>query len=151
MCGITGFLTSAKKNGLEVTVRRMADTIIHRGPDDEGAWVDSEIGVALGFRRLAILDLSPAGHQPMLSACGRYVMVFNGEVYNFLELRRELDPKGHCFRGRSDTEVMLAAICERGLRETVQRFLGMFALAVLDPRDPALPTVRGRFSIKAPY
>src|SRR3989454_3408031 len=152
MCGITGFLSSsAKGTELEATVRRMADTIIHRGPDDEGAWVDSETGVALGFRRLAILDLSPAGHQPMLSACGRYVMVFNGEVYNFLELQRELEPKGHCFRGRSDTEVMLAGICEWGLREAVQRFVGMFALAVWDQRDRAFHLVRDRLGIKPLY
>src|SRR5439155_9107045 len=152
MCGITGFLSSsAKGTELEATVRRMADTIIHRGPDDEGAWVDPEIGVALGFRRLAILDLSPAGHQPMLSACGRYAMVFNGEVYNFLELRRELEPKGHGFRGRSDTEVMLAAICEWGLREAVQRFVGMFALAVWDQRDRTLHLVRDRLGIKPLY
>ena len=152
MCGITGLLRpSASGEELETAVRPMIGALVHRGPDDEGAWVDSEIGVALGFRRLAILDLSPAGHQPMLSACGRYAMVFNGEVYNFLELRRELEPKGHGFRGRSDTEVMLAAICEWGLREAVQRFVGMFALAVWDQRDRTLHLVRDRLGIKPLY
>src|SRR5438445_8056817 len=152
MCGITGLLRpSASGEELETAVRPMIGALVHRGPDDEGAWVDPETGAALGFRRLAILDLSPAGHQPMLSACGRYVMVFNGEVYNFLELQRELEPKGHCFRGRSDTEVMLAGICEWGLREAVQRFVGMFALAVWDQRDRAFHLVRDRLGIKPLY
>jgi len=97
----------------------MAGTLAHRGPDDEGRWLDAETGVALGFRRLAIIDLSPLGHQPMASATGRFTAVFNGEVYNVAELRRELEAEGGSFRGRSDTEVLLAAVERWGFREAV--------------------------------
>ena len=99
----------------------MADTIIHRGPDDSGVWIDATDGIALGFRRLAIIDLSPAGHQPMVSENGRYVIVFNGEIYNFESLRQELEGHGHSFRGRSDTEVMLASFSQWGLEAATQR------------------------------
>ena len=112
MCGISGFLdTSDRFQGedLRATVLQMVDTLRHRGPDDSGAWVDAEAGIALGHRRLSILDLSPEGHQPMRSACGRYVISFNGEIYNFGALRKELEGLGHAFRGHSDTEVMLGS------------------------------------------
>src|SRR6266699_6966203 len=103
MCGITGFISNraCEAGELQAQVSRMASQLVHRGPDDEGTWVDPQVGIALGFRRLAILDLSAAGHQPMLSACGRFVIIFNGEVYNTSSLRPELEHRGHRFRGRS--------------------------------------------------
>src|SRR6266542_209659 len=129
MCGISGVLEppTAQPTGLSTAVSRMTAMLRHRGPDDEGVWVDEQAGVGLGHRRLSILDLSPLGHQPMHSACGRYVIVFNGEIFNFRALHEELAPRGHQFRGHSDTEVMLAAIVEWGLEEAVRRFIGMFA------------------------
>jgi asparagine synthase (glutamine-hydrolysing) len=154
MCGITGvFDLSHSNNTPELTslVTRMAETLRHRGPDDRGNWCDSQAGIALGFRRLAILDLSPAGHQPMLSADERYVIVFNGEVYNFSELRRGLEGLGHSFRGHSDTEIMLAAISQWGIESAVKRFNGMFAIALWDRRERALTLIRDRIGIKPLY
>src|SRR5512134_3566620 len=128
MCGLVGFLQSPDEAELLLCqhVRRMADTLSHRGPDDSGVWADATAGIALGFRRLAILDLSPTGHQPMRSSDGRYVAVFNGEIYNYAELRTELEAAGCEFRGTSDTEVMLAGILQWGLENAVRRFNGMF-------------------------
>ncbi len=153
MCGITGFLDPGLPNSQELAhlVRLMADELAHRGPDDSGLWVDATVGVALGFRRLSIVDLSPAGSQPMVSSGGRYVVVFNGEVYNFEELRRELEPKGHIFRGHSDTEVMLAAIEVWGLEAAVKKFTGMFAFALWDRQERMLHLVRDRLGIKPLY
>src|SRR5262245_28145596 len=104
MCGLTGFLDASRQQGpdaLAAVATRMADTLRHRGPNDAGVWVDAEAGIALGFRRLSIVDLSPEGHQPMHSAGGRYVVAFNGEIYNFTALRRELErpPDAAAFRG----------------------------------------------------
>ena len=146
MCGWAGILDRNAPGGaeLQAQIKRMTDTLEHRGPDDEGTWCDAPAGIALGFRRLAIVDLSPHGHQPMVSASGRYVMVFNGEVYNYAELRRELEPRGYRFRGHSDTEVMLAAIEEWGLLAAVQRFVGMFAIALWDRAERRLALVRDR-------
>src|SRR5947199_5280320 len=128
MCGLTGFVTASRSGDLVRDVRRMCDAIAHRGPDDSGEWIDAEHGVALGFRRLSIIDLSPAGHQPMASA--RCVATLNGEIYNFEELRRELPPRD--YRGHSDTEVMLAAFEAWGVEKAATRFNGMFAIAVWD-------------------
>ena len=153
MCGITGFLTPVPDSNVELrfVVGRMTDQLVHRGPDDGGIWVDLEAGVALGHRRLAILDLSADGHQPMHSESGRYVIVFNGEVYNFEELRRDLEPAGHCFRGHSDTEVMLAAIEEWGLEAALTKFNGMFALALWDRKELRLELARDRLGEKPLY
>jgi asparagine synthase (glutamine-hydrolysing) len=128
----------------------MAATLVHRGPDSRGVWVDEQAGIALGHRRLSILDLSPEGHQPMISHRGRYVIVFNGEIYNFQELRAELR-NFCCFRGSSDTEVILAAFERWGLRDSVPRFNGMFALAVWDQRKRVLYLTRDRAGEKPLY
>nr|WP_244997466.1 hypothetical protein [Richelia sinica] len=116
-------------------VENMCKSLIHRGPDDGGSWVDEEAGIALGHRRLSIVDLSPEGHQPMISADGRYVIVFNGEIYNFLELRKQLQSLGYSFRGHSDTEVMLSSFCQWGVLEATKRFNGMFAFALWDVKN----------------
>jgi asparagine synthase (glutamine-hydrolysing) len=154
MCGITGFLDTThnlSSDELKTRVIRMSNVIRHRGPDDSGVWLDSPSGAALGFRRLAILDLTPAGHQPMFSADKRHVMIYNGEVYNFAELRDELLPKGCSFNGHSDTEIMLAAISEWGMRAAVKKFNGMFAFAIFDRQEKTLTLVRDRLGIKPLY
>lgn len=136
---------------MQATIRRMSDTLLHRGPDDEGSFVDEAAGVALGFRRLAIIDPSPEGHQPMMSKDGRYTLIFNGEIYNFRELRRELEALGHPFRGHSDTEVMLAAFTEWGFVRAVQLFNGMFAMALWDAAARTLHLTRDRIGEKPLY
>src|SRR6266446_9995417 len=153
MCGLTGYWKDggAPAAEFEEQVARMADTLVHRGPDDSGTWVDAESGIALGFRRLAILDLTPAGHQPMHSASGRFVIVFNGEIYNFAGLRKELHALGHKFRGGSDTEVMLAAVEEWGLEAATKRFAGMFAFALWDRKERSLALARDRLGEKPLY
>ena len=153
MCGFAGLLSTAGFTRDELTdhAHRMIGPIAHRGPDDSGTWVDEHAGIALGFRRLAILDLSPQGHQPMRSASGRYLVTFNGEVYNYLDLRRELGAFGHRFNGQSDTEVMLAAFEQWGIDQAVQRFAGMFAIAVWDAQERALTLVRDRLGKKPLY
>jgi asparagine synthase (glutamine-hydrolysing) len=156
MCGISGCWKSEPYDrGTQEpfparVAREMARALVHRGPDSSGIWVEEAEGIALGHRRLAILDLSPHGHQPMVSSSGRYVMVFNGEVYNFHELRRALLPLFH-FRGTSDTEVMLAAIEAYGLEAAVRRFVGMFAFALWDRQQKRLHLVRDRLGIKPLY
>lgn len=154
MCGIGGFLDTSRSLGnrdLETTVLEMVNMLHHRGPDASGTWVDAAAGVALGHRRLAIVDLSQEGHQPMRSACGRYVVSFNGEIYNFQTLRRELEALGHRFRGHSDTEVMLACISQWGILSAVKRFNGMFAFALWDRRESRLYLVRDRLGEKPLY
>jgi asparagine synthase (glutamine-hydrolysing) len=155
MCGLTGFVAASPRTSDELTgtLRPMCEAIAHRGPDDSGEWVDPEIGVALGFRRLAIIDVSPAGHQPMVSASGRYVVTFNGEIYNFEALRKELREAGLApvFRGHSDTEVMLAAFEAWGVEESVRRFNGMFAIALWDRKLRRLFLMRDRMGVKPLY
>src|SRR5580765_7919093 len=155
MCGLAGFASTPARTSDELTrvVRRMCEAVAHRGPDDAGEWIDAESGLALGFRRLAIIDLSPAGHQPMVSASGRYVVTLNGEVYNFEDLRRELQEAGLApqFRGHSDTEVMLAAFDAWGVEAAVKRFNGMFAVALWDRRRRRLHLIRDRMGVKPLY
>lgn len=148
MCGIVGWLG----DGIDLDLAsRMCRSLRHRGPDDAGHWYDPEANVWLGHRRLSILDLSAAGRQPMLSATGRYVIVFNGEVFNFEELRRGLEANGVLFFGHSDTEVMLAAVEKWGLGQALERFVGMFAFALWDRRTRTLALVRDRMGIKPLY
>jgi asparagine synthase (glutamine-hydrolysing) len=156
MCGITGFLDLTLSNSADecrAIVTRMNDCLAHRGPDDEGTWVDREMGIVLGHRRLAIIDLSPEGHQPMVSACGSYIIVYNGEIYNFKSIRKELEQIGVApnWRGHSDTEVMLAAISHWGLEKALERFNGMFAFALWDRKDRVLYLARDRLGEKPLY
>ncbi|OAN48160.1 asparagine synthetase B [Paramagnetospirillum marisnigri] len=151
MCGFAGFLdiTGTTPERARV-VAAMAATLIHRGPDDDGAWVDEQAGLALGFRRLAILDLSPQGHQPMDSHDGRWVISFNGEIYNHAALKARLDP-AIAWRGHSDTEVLLEAVSAWGVEAAVAAFDGMFAFALWDRRDRVLYLARDRFGEKPLY
>jgi len=153
MCGITGCWHGDQKIGekLEVIVQQMSDTLIQRGPDSQGIWVDPEASIALGHRRLAIIDLSLEGHQPMYSANGRYVLVFNGEIYNFQDLRQQLLTLNYSFRGHSDTEVMLAAFCQWDIEVAVQKFVGMFAFALWDRQERILYLGRDRLGEKPLY
>ena len=152
MCGISGFLQSCLDSSLApVAIEAMTSSLAHRGPDDTGYWLDCESGIALGHRRLSIVDLSPYGHQPMASASGRYQIVFNGEIYNFRFLRKELENLDHMFRGHSDTEVMLAAFEEWGVESAVKRFTGMFAFALWDKKTRLLYLVRDRMGEKPLY
>lgn len=132
MCGIAGIIDPGRRVvDLEHALNGMTDVLVHRGPDDAGRWLSADHRVALGHRRLSILDLSPTGHQPMVSPCGRYVIVFNGEVYNYLEVRAQLESEGLSFAGQSDTEVVLGAYRRWGAA-CVDRFNGMFAFAIWD-------------------
>ena len=150
MCGLAGILTSSTVRDEELTcaVERMARSLGHRGPDGAGTWTDPAAGIAFGFRRLAVIDLSELGAQPMHSHSQRYTLVFNGEVYNHRELRADLERWGYPFRGRSDTEVVLAAIERWGIEPAVTRFAGMFSLAVWDAGTRSLSLVRDRLGIK---
>lgn len=154
MCGIAGFLDASASTPLErsrATAIRMVRTLAHRGPDDEGTWVDPGAGVALAHRRLAIVDLSADGHQPMVSADGRWVLTYNGEIYNHRELRTQLEARQHRFRGQSDTEVLLAAVCEWGLTAALGRCNGMFAAALWDRDEQRLHLFRDRLGEKPLY
>ena len=161
MCGLVGFLGGvADRDGDDALLRRMADTLLHRGPDDGGTWSDSEQRIGFGHRRLSIVDLSPAGHQPMASARGRYVIAFNGELYNHLDLRRELEGMdcraslamtGAGWRGHSDTETLLAGIEAWGLEATLKKSIGMFAIALWDRETRTLTLARDRMGEKPLY
>jgi asparagine synthase (glutamine-hydrolysing) len=154
MCGFAGFLQTSRvvaSDAMSAVAGRMADTLEHRGPDDRGTWTDAESGIALGHRRLSIIDLSAEGHQPMRSASGRYLIAFNGEIYNFLDLRRELDALGIAWRGHSDTEVMLAAFEHWGVDGALRRFNGMFAFALWDRDERRLHLARDRMGEKPLY
>ncbi len=158
MCGLAGFIHRnwTSQEGLE-HLKRMGDTLTHRGPDDAGEWYDPESGVGLAHRRLSIQDVSKQGHQPMLSASGRYAIVYNGEIYNFQEIRRRLEDAttgtGYpvSWRGHSDTEVILEAIEQWGLLGVIHQFVGMFAFALWDKVEGRLHLVRDRLGIKPLY
>ena len=154
MCGLTGFWhAEAGHDALSRVATAMATRIAHRGPDDHGVWVDKAAGIALAHRRLSIVDLSAAGHQPMLSASGRFVLAYNGEIYNHLDLRRELDAAGTAppWRGHSDTETLLACIEAWGVEVTLKRSVGMFAFALWDRQARTLVLARDRAGEKPLY
>ena len=155
MCGIAGLMTPQVDHA---TIAAMTAPIAHRGPDDQGVWIDAEAGIGLGHRRLSILDLSPLGHQPMPSNDGRWMLAFNGEVYNHLSLRRELEAggagpggNGLPWRGHSDTETLVECIASWGLEKTLGKSVGMFALALWDRKERRLMLARDRFGEKPLY
>ena len=148
MCGITGTFGLSDPEP-SATVQRMVSAIRYRGPDDSGVWCDEAAGLSLGHARLSILDLSPAGHQPMMSASGRHVIVFNGEIYNHMELRQEL--RGMSWRGHSDTETLLACIEAFGVEKTLPMLTGMFAFALWDRVERRLTLARDRIGEKPLY
>ncbi len=153
MCGITGFWSDPPlpPEDARAQVQIMAAALEHRGPDDHGAWLDAPRGLALGHRRLSILDLSEEGHQPMARPHRRYVLCYNGEIYNFRELRADLEAEGLRFRGQSDTEILLGALHQWGLERALSRLNGMFAMAVWDLQTRQLTLVRDRLGIKPLY
>ena len=157
MCGIAGFIYRPgfipTHEDLSGFILEMTNTLVHRGPDDSGLWSDPAVGIALGHRRLSIIDLSPQGRQPMQSSDGRYVMVFNGEIYNYLEIRKNLESRrlAPAWRGHSDTEVMLAAISAWGIESAIGLFHGMFAFALWDRKERALYLARDRVGKKPLY
>jgi len=154
MCGIAGIVDRTARAGAEVLRAQalaMADSLAHRGPDGEGVWLDPSAAVALGHRRLAIIDLSPGGRQPMVSASGRYVISYNGEIFNFRELRRDLEAAGLRFNSDSDTEVMLEGFARWGIEPTIARLIGMFAIALWDTATQTLTLVRDRLGKKPLY
>jgi asparagine synthase (glutamine-hydrolysing) len=148
MCGVVGIFHRDGAPASPVLLRRMMDAVAHRGPDGEGLHVDRSLG--LGHRRLAIIDVSPAGHQPMATADGRYVLSYNGEVYNFRELRTELEALGHRFRSNTDSEVVLEAFAAWG-RACLNRFNGVFAFAIWDAAEHQLMLARDRYGARPLY
>lgn len=154
MCGIAGIYGRGASSGpsdFQATLDLMTDSLQHRGPDSRGTWADWEAGVGLGHRRLAIRDLSPTGRQPMVSSCGRYVIVYNGEVYSHLEMTRELAGHGRVPRGTSDSEVVLEGCAQWGVQATLGRMIGMFAFALFDRQERIIYLVRDRLGIKPLY
>ncbi|TVR09157.1 MAG: asparagine synthase (glutamine-hydrolyzing) [Salinarimonadaceae bacterium] len=151
MCGIAGLFDSERSgdgDGLRRAARAMGDTLAHRGPDGEGVHVDAQAGLALAHRRLSIVDLSPAGAQPMVSACGRFVLCYNGEIYNAEDMRAHEALAGVAWRGHSDTEVILESVARRGLEPTLADMNGMFAFALWDRETRILSLARDRLGIK---
>src|SRR3954469_9526931 len=154
MCGFAGWFDSSRSTGydrLRSVALKMNDSLRHRGPDSSGEWVSSDLSLAIGHRRLAIVDLSPAGHQPMLTPDGRFVLSYNGEIYNHATVREQLSALGWSFRGHSDTETLLYAIATWGVAAAIQRFIGMFAIAVADVQKGELTLVRDRIGEKPLY
>ena len=154
MCGLTGYFCPSgfqSKDGISL-VRKMATTLTHRGPDDSGEWVDSDVGIALSHRRLSILDLSSAGHQPMASVSDRYILVFNGEIYNHLDIRKDLESITKVsWRGHSDTETLLAGFECWGFEETIKKTVGTFGIALWDRQNRSLILARDRMGEKPLY
>jgi asparagine synthase (glutamine-hydrolysing) len=153
MCGITGIFGNLNKEEFEISINKMSTALTHRGPDDSGVWVDNEDGIAFGHRRLSIIDLSSTGHQPMTSPCGRFTIVFNGEIYNHLQLRDLLDSHNNNLPwcGHSDTETLVVALSHWGIEKTLQQLVGMFAFAVWDFKEKRLSLIRDRFGEKPLY
>lgn len=148
MCGITGFINLNGESASPVILKKMTDAIAHRGPDGEGQWIEGNVGV--GHRRLAIIDLSPAGHQPMITSDHRYVLSYNGEIYNYRELRADLQAEGVWFHSNTDSEVVLHALAKWGV-DALLKFNGMFALALWDRKEKTLLLARDRYGIKPLY
>lgn len=148
MCGVAGFINFNQEPASPVLLKKMTDSIAHRGPDGEGQWIDG--AVAIGHRRLSIIDLSPAGHQPMQTVDGRFILSYNGEVYNFKQIRAELEAQGTQFRSETDSEVVLQALAKWG-PEALLSFNGMFALALWDTEEKTLLLARDRYGIKPMY
>jgi asparagine synthase (glutamine-hydrolysing) len=154
MCGIAGLFDPHARlavDDLVARARAMADILKHRGPDEGAVWADAAAGIGFGHRRLSIIDLSPAGAQPMVSSCGRFVLSYNGEVYNAEELRPSLEKAGRKFRGHCDTEVIVEGVAVWGIEATVKRLVGMFALSLWDRQERTLYLVRDRLGIKPLY
>lgn len=152
MCGIAGFWAESPVQGAEQLAQKMGVAILHRGPDSSSTWHDEAAGLSLVHRRLAILDLSPAGAQPMTSRCGRYILCYNGEIYNYRALRGNLEATGHGgWRGKSDTEVLLALIVRDGLHKALEQSVGMFAIALWDRKEKVLTLARDRIGEKPLY
>jgi asparagine synthase (glutamine-hydrolysing) len=151
MCGVAGFVDRHSRlcvDNREHIAAAMATSLRHRGPDHAGVWTDTDAGVALAHRRLAVIDLSAAGDQPMTSSCGRCVLTYNGEIYNHVELRAELKTLGRAFRGHSDSEVLVEACATWGVEATLKRLIGMFAFAVWDRGAHTLTLARDRLGLK---
>lgn len=152
MCGISGIIYPKLSGSLlRSNITKMTESIRHRGPDDSGVWIDESVGLGLGHRRLSILDLSEFGSQPMCSSSGRYIISFNGEIYNYLDLRKDLEGLNVQFRGSGDTEVLLSSIETWGIENTLDRLVGMFAFAVWDRENRELSLIRDRLGIKPLY
>jgi len=152
MCGITGIFGNLGKNEFDSSIYKMSSVLTHRGPDDSGIWVDADNGIAFGHQRLSILDLTSAGHQPMASPCGRFNVVFNGEIYNHLKLRAMLEIGNNTiWQGHSDTETLVTAFSQWGIEKTLSQLVGMFAIAVWDSKEKKLILIRDRFGEKPLY